>query len=113
MKRGTVVLVPFPFTDLSGQKVRPAVVVSRSDRSGRDVLLAFIGSYREQPLSPTDLLIEDSHPDFRRTGLKTRSLVKLDKVVTVESAIVLGELGELSSALLAQVDEKLRYAFEL
>lgn len=75
--------------------------------------LAFIGSYREQPLSTTDLLIEDSHPDFRRTGLKTRSLVKLDKVITVESAIVLGELGELSSDLLAQVDEKLRYALGL
>jgi len=42
MKRGTVVLTPFPFTNLSGQKVRPAVVVSRSDRQGRDILLAFI-----------------------------------------------------------------------
>ena len=41
MKRGTVVLTPFPFTDLSGQKVRPALVVSRSDRPGSDVLLAF------------------------------------------------------------------------
>jgi hypothetical protein len=42
MRRGAVVLTPFPFTDLSGQKVRPALVVSRSDRGGRDVLLAFI-----------------------------------------------------------------------
>jgi mRNA interferase MazF len=42
MRRGTVVLTPFPFTDLSGQKVRPALVVSRSDRPGTDVLLAFI-----------------------------------------------------------------------
>jgi mRNA interferase MazF len=112
VKRGTVVLVSFPFTDLSGQKVRPAVVVSRSDRSGKDVLLAFIGSYREQPLAPTDLLIDESRSDFGLTGLKTRSLVKLDKVATVESTIVLGELGELSAALLTQVDEKLRYAFE-
>lgn len=113
MRRGTIVLTPFPFTDLSGQKVRPAVVVSRSDRPGRDVVLAFITSHRGQSLSPTDLLIEESHPDFRQTGLKTRSVVKLDKVVTVESAILLGELGELSAALLEQVDVKLRYALGL
>ena len=113
MKRGTVVLAPFPFTDLSGQKVRPAVVVSRSDRSGRDVMLAFITSHRGHPLSATDLLIEDSHPDFAQTGLKTKSVIKLDKLVTVESAILLGELGELPDALLQQADVKLRHALEL
>ena len=113
MKRGTVVLAPFPFTDLSGQKVRPAVVVSRSDRSGRDVMLAFITSHRGHPLSATDLLIEDTHPDFAGTGLKTKSVIKLNKLVTVESAILLGELGELSASLLQQIDAKLRHALEL
>ena len=49
MRRGTVVLTPFPFTDLIGQKVRPAVIVSRSDRPGSDVLLAFITSDRGAP----------------------------------------------------------------
>jgi mRNA interferase MazF len=78
-----------------------------------DVVLAFITSHRGHPLSMTDLLLENSHPDFGQTGLKTKSVVKLDKLVTVESAILLGELGELSAALLQQVNEKLRYAFEL
>lgn len=113
MKRGTLVLTPFPFTDLSGQKVRPAVVVSRSDRQGRDVLLAFITGQRPSVLSDTDLLIEDSHPDFRQTGLKKSSVIKLDKLVTVETSILLGELGELSVALLQAMDEKLRYALAL
>ena len=113
MKRGTIVLTPFPFTDLSGQKVRPAVVVSRSDRQGRDVLLAFITGQQPSSLSTTDLLIEDSHFDFGRTGLKKSSVVKLDKLVTIETSILLGELGELSATLLQEMDEKLRYALEL
>ncbi|MGH7966834.1 MAG: type II toxin-antitoxin system PemK/MazF family toxin [Candidatus Binatia bacterium] len=113
MKRGTVVLAPFPFTDLSGRKVRPALVVSRSDRSGRDAVLAFITTHRGHTLLMTDLLIEDSHPDFGQTGLKRSSVIKLDKLVTVETAILLGELGELSAALLQEVDKKLRYALEL
>ena len=82
-------------------------------RPGNDVLLAFITSYRSQPLLPTDLLIQVAHPNFPQTGLKTDSIVKLDKLVTVETAILLGELGELSTSLMLQVDDKLRYALEL
>lgn len=106
-------MTPFPFTDLSGQKVRPALIVSRSDRTGSDVLLAFISGHRGGTLQPTDLLIEDTYADFAQTGLKKSSVVQLDKLVTVERTILLGELGELSDDLLQQVDEKLRYALEL
>jgi len=94
LKRGTVVLTPFPFTDLAGKKVRPALVVSRSDRTGSDVLLAFISSYRAEPLVTTDLLVEQAHPDFAATGLKVSSVVQLDKLVTIATSVLIGELGE-------------------
>ena len=113
MKRGTVVLTPFPFTDLSGQKVRPALVVSRSDRPGSDVILAFLTTYRGQVLFPTDLLLLESHPDFAQTGLKGSAVAKLDKLVTVNIAILHGELGELSPAWLHEANDKLRHALEL
>lgn len=57
MRRGTIVLTPFPFTDLPGQKLRPAVAVSRSDRPGADVVFAFVTTYRYAPLLATDLPI--------------------------------------------------------
>lgn len=113
MKRGTVVLTPFPFTDLSGRKVRPALVVSRSDRPGSDVLLAFITSKHSLTPAKSDLPVDNAHPDFAQTGLKVSSVVKLDKLVTVEQSIILGELGEFSAALLNEVNEKLRYALAL
>ncbi len=113
MKRGTVVLTPFPFTDLSGRKVRPAVIVSRSDRSGSDVVLAFITSYHGGSLVGTDLLICQGDPDYPATGLKVDSVVKCDKLVTVDASILLGELGSLSDALLDELNRRLRYALDL
>ena len=113
MKRGVVVLTPFPFTNLSGQKVRPALVVSRTDRMGSDVVLAFITSHADGTVLPTDLELLASHPNFRFTGLKRNSLVKLDKLITVEANIILGELGELTPDLLLDADEKLRFALAL
>ena len=59
------------------------------------------------------MLIDSSHPDFAQTGLKVSSVVKLDKLVTVEHSIILGELGEFPGALLHEVNEKLRYVLEL
>lgn len=113
MKRGAVVLTPFPFTDLSATKVRPAVVVSPADRPGEDVILAFISSVKPPTLLPTDLLIEASHPDFPRSGLKAASIVKCDKLATVQRRIILGELGILSPALLVELNTRLRVALGL
>ena len=111
--RGTIVLVPFPFTDLLSTKTRPALVVSRSDRSDSDVLLASIGTYRGQFLGPSDLLIEDSHSDFRRTGLKVTSFIRLDRLMTLAADDVIGKLGLLPSDLLSGAGENLRLALEL
>jgi len=60
VKRGTLVLTPFPFPDLSGSKTRPALVVSRTDRPGSDVILAIITTYTGRCMEPTDLMIENS-----------------------------------------------------
>jgi mRNA interferase MazF len=113
MKRGTIVLSPFPFTDLTGRKVRPALIVSRSDRAGVDVILAFMTTYRGQGLLVTDLLVADAHPDFVQTGLKGSAVVKLDKLVTLNVSLLLGELGELPAVLLPAMNDRLRHALEL
>lgn len=111
MKKGTIVLTPFPFTDLAGQKNRPALVLALS-RRGEDVILAFISSVIKAA-EETDLLILMEHPDFAETGLKRDSVIKLDKLATVSQKIVLGRLGNLSGELLEKVDEKLRQVFDL
>jgi hypothetical protein len=37
MKKGSVILIPFPFTDLKGSKIRPAVVLSKSELSNIEI----------------------------------------------------------------------------
>jgi mRNA interferase MazF len=113
MTRGSVVLTPFPFTDLRGKKVRPAAVVSRSDRPGDDVILAFISSVKPVDPQPTDLLLSRSDPDFADTGLKVDSVLKCDKLATVQRQILLGELGTLSATLVEDMDQRLRHALGL
>ncbi|NKB70569.1 MAG: type II toxin-antitoxin system PemK/MazF family toxin [Candidatus Latescibacteria bacterium] len=111
MNKGTVVLTPFPFTNLAGQKNRPAIVLSRS-RQGEDVVLAFVSSVVREP-TEADVLISTDHPDFEATGLKRDSVVKLDKLATINRKIILGRLGDLSPELLEEVNRKLRAVLDL
>lgn len=113
MRKGTIVLTPFPFTDLKGQAVRPAVVVSKSTRTGNDVILAFISSVTPKTLLETDLPLRKNHTDFKNTGLKKDSVVKCDKLATVSKEIILGELGHLTLNLIKEMNKKLRLALEL
>jgi mRNA interferase MazF len=114
MKRGTVVLTPFPFTDLSTSKVRPAVLVSSDVRKGDDIILAFISSaININELTETELLIENSNPSFIETGLKTNSVLKLEKLATIDKKIVLGELGKFDNNLLREVNKKLKLVFDI
>jgi mRNA interferase MazF len=114
MNRGTIVLTPFPFTDLGGSKVRPAIVVSSGKRKGDDIILAFISSViDEKNIQETDLLIRENDSNFIETGLKVKSLIKLDKLATVHKRIILGELGNLDKDVLVNVDIRLKKVFDL
>jgi len=54
--KGKIVLVPFPFTDLTAAKLRPALVIHEGDR---DVVTAFISSKIPSKLYAVDILIKD------------------------------------------------------
>lgn len=79
---GSIVLTRFPFTDLTGGKVRPALVVSRDNDRRSDVILAFITSNVQAANNPDALAIE---PDAAN-GLKVPSVVRFDKLATLEKA---------------------------
>jgi mRNA interferase MazF len=110
--RGKIILVPFPFTDLSSQKIRPAVIISRQKPRASDVIVAFVSSV---PLSASKshVVIPITHADFKKTGLKKHSTVRCDKLATLDKAIVLGEIGALSSSLSRNMDLAIRHALSL
>jgi len=104
LSRGTIVLVPFPFTDLSGNKVRPALVVSVDNARGADVVVLFISSKIALSNKKEDIKISDS----TATGLKMPSVIKCRKFATLDKVIVLGELGKISPLIMKQVDANIR-----
>lgn len=109
-RRGDVVLVPMDFTDRSGSKLRPAVVVSGEDynRSTPDVLVASVtGNLRAIP-HPGD------HPvaKWETAGLLRPSLAQT-KLATVEASIIRRKLGELDRSDLAALSRGLVEALDL
>jgi len=105
MNKGDLVLVPFPFTDLSGSKTRPALVLVDQPR---DVTVAFISTQlakaeaNDVSLTPT-----------KKNGLKKTSIIKLSKIATLEKQLFLGKLGEVSPSKLREIDQNLLKIFQI
>ena len=106
--RGEVILVPFPFTDLSTTQVRPAVVVSTDvyNVDTGDVICAMVTSQRHN--LATDYELQDWH----EAGLLFRSWGRA-KIVSVEQSIIQHTIGRLSDRDLSEVDVRLRIAVGL
>ena len=99
-------LVPFPFTNLAGRKVRPAVMIS-PDPQHDDVLVVFISSVIPNRLSPTDWLVPADHPEFSMTGLKQTSVLKANKLLTLHRSLIRRRLGHLGPKTQAELDQRL------
>ena len=114
-KRESVVLVRFPYTDLSGSKVRPAVIVTSNKylTQDEDVLCAFISSVLPDPILPSDIIVSSTHPDFRKTGLKRSSVIRTHKLVLLDRELVYSKLGDLAPVLSKQMNAALRDALGL
>jgi mRNA interferase MazF len=108
-----VVLVPFPFDDLSSSKMRPAVCLTDAIGQYRHVVLAFITSKVPKDLLETDILIESDDEDFERTGLRVSSTLRLHRMMTATTNIIRRELGQLSEKQQESVNSKLRILFKL
>jgi len=90
-----MVLVRYPFTDLSGTKVRPAVVLTPDHLMRRldDVLCLFVSSSIPVESLPTDFILEPGHSSFPGAGLKYRSVFRTHKLALLNKSLVLACFG--------------------
>jgi mRNA interferase MazF len=110
--KGDIILVPFPFTDLSETKLRPAVVLW-VDPKGQDVTLCFISSQSIDQVTDDEFVILPSDEEFEQTGLKSPSKVRVARIVTLERSLLQRRLGQLGSQHLQQLNLCLVKAFRV
>ncbi len=92
MKIGDVVIVSFPYTDLVSFKARPAVVVNTIGDNYNDVIICLITSVVPPILNKFSLIV---HPSVLN-NLKTTSLIKVSRIVTVEQEKIKAVIGKLN-----------------
>lgn len=105
-KRGDIVLVSFPFTDLSSVKRRPALVISPDvlNRRNQDLILAAITSQ----LTEAPFTLRIGSGDFADGALPKESQIRLTKLFTLNSSLVHSRLCTLRTEKLDVVLAELR-----
>jgi len=95
--RGDIVTIPFPFTDLSGNKKRPAFVAT--DLSGDDIIVCQITSKSKS--DPFSLPL--SAHDFVSGGLPVDSFIRPNKIFTADKNIIFSVAGHLREDKIREV----------
>jgi mRNA interferase MazF len=86
--KGEVVVLPFPFSDLSGSKLRPALVLA--DLSGDDIILCQITS---QMSARDGHAISLEAKDFQKGNLKVSSNIRPNRIFTADKNIIKKSVG--------------------
>ena len=105
MTKGDIVVIPFPYTDLSGNKLRPCIILTESNL---DVTVYFITTqigWQET----TDVLLKPNPSN----GLKKLSLIRTSKIATLDKSLAKGRLGKLLPTELSELDGKLKILLQL
>ena len=90
--KGEIVVIPFPFSDLSGSKRRPALVLA--DLSGQDILLCQITSQN----SPKDIFaIPFTSSDFNSGSLPVASNIRINRLFTADKDLIIKSVGIIKS----------------
>lgn len=105
MAKGDLILIPFSFTNLADNKLRPAIILAETSL---DVTVPFVTT----PLhwqGPTDIVLTP----LTNKGIKKHSLVRLSKIATIDSSLILGAIRVINTAQTAGLNQKLKSIFQI
>lgn len=111
-KRGDVILVLFPHSDLRSAKPRPALVVQADDlQSGLpQVIVAMVTSRIARANHPSRVVVQRSSAEGRRSGLLADSVIMTDNLATITEVAIDRVIGSLA---MTEVDKALRHTLAL
>lgn len=112
VRRGEVVRVDWPFSDRTGSKVRPALVVQADLLNGliADTVLVLI-SRTQRAIGTTEVMIDPAVESG--CGLRYPSAVFCNNLLTIDQSLIVRAIGRVSPATMQQVDDRLKTALGL
>jgi len=113
IERGSVVLVPFPNSDLQTAKLRPALIMQADNLNTglAQIVLAMISSNSSRANHKSRILIETKTEQGRKSGLLFDSVVMTDNLATILLTVINRVIEKLED--ISEVDNALRHTLDL
>lgn len=114
--RGDVVLVDYPYSDRTGSKVRPCIVVQNDHNNQRldDTIVVTITSRTQYAATePTQFLIDVSTPAGQQSGLLFTSAVQCENILTVDGGFIVRKIGTLSADAVLELNDCLKVSLAI
>jgi mRNA interferase MazF len=105
--KGDVVVLPFPFSDLSKSKKRPALIVANLE-GDNDTILCQITS--EARIDDYSIVLSDS--DFKNGKLNLTSMIRPNRLFTADKSIILYKIGSLKDQKIKEVEKEIIKIFQ-
>ncbi len=108
-KQGEIVLIPYPFSDLSNIKQRPVLILSNNKYNfmTEDIVVCGITSNIKD--SEYSVLLDNK--DLLDCSLPIRSRIKADKLFTLKSSLIKKNLGKVNNKILERVNKEILKLF--
>lgn len=102
-EQGDILLVPIPFTDLSSQKRRPVIVISNNayNKKTTDLVVAAMTSNSAE----ADYSFTITSDDLEKGTLNHPGKVRVDKIYTISTSIVVKTFGRVNENVLEKIRE--------
>lgn len=104
---GDIVVVPFPFTDFSSSRKRPALVLSNTDEN--DIIICEITSR----LRKDKYFVSLDNIDLESGKLRVKSIIRPNRILTIQKNKINYKLGKIKSSKLNEVSEKIKLIFNI
>ena len=104
---GDIVVVSFPFTDLSSTRKRPALVLANLE--GDDIVICEITA----TMRKDSYVVQLENKDLESGKLKTNSIIRPNRILTIHKENINYKFGKIKDSKLQEVLEKLKIVFRL
>lgn len=105
LRQRDIVLIPIPFTDLTSQKKRPAIIISsdKYNETNEDIVVVALTSNIES----RNFTITLTADDLEDGVLKVTSMIRVDKIYTLNKSIIIKTFGRVKPDILAKIKDSI------